>query len=105
MRDDAVGRAAMNLEEGTTMPGCPTITLNGVTQEVWDCLKAEARRIGVPVPANGSGTASAQGATAEYQWDAASGTLSITFTQIPQWIDCGSIEQRLRQAVRSCGGG
>jgi hypothetical protein len=87
------------------MPGCPTITLPGVTQEVWDCLKAEARRIGVPVPGNGSGTASAQGATAEYRWDAETGTLTVTFTQIPPWIDCSSIEQRLRMAVHNCGGG
>jgi YD repeat-containing protein len=87
-----------------TMPGCPTITLNGVTQQVWDRMLAEARRSGVPVPADGSGTVSAQGATAEYAWDAASATLTVTFTWKPTWIECASIEQQLRQAVRACGG-
>ncbi|HEU4557654.1 MAG TPA: hypothetical protein VFS20_07380 [Longimicrobium sp.] len=86
------------------MPGCPPITINGVTQQVWDCLKGEARRIGVPVPTGNSGSASAQGATAEYEWDEANGTLSVTFTQLPQWIDCGTVEMRIRQAVRFCGG-
>jgi hypothetical protein len=47
---------------------------------------------------------SAQGASAEYRWDQASGTLEITFTQIPQWIDCASIAARLREVVRNCGG-
>lgn len=86
------------------MPGCPTITLPGVTPQVWDCLKGEARRIGVPVPHDGSGTVSAQGASAEYRWDEAGGTLEITFTQVPQWIECGSIAARLREVVRTCGG-
>ena len=87
------------------MPPCPTITLHGVTQDVWDCLKAEARRIGVPVPTSESGSASAQGASARYEWNPQSGTLTVTFTEIPAWIDCSSIEQRLRMAVHNCGGG
>ncbi len=87
------------------MPGCPTIFMNGVTQDVWDCLKAEARRIGVPVPTDGSGTVSAQGAIAKYEWDEAAGRLSVTFTELPGWIDCGTVEARIRQAVRGCGGG
>jgi len=85
------------------MPGCPTIFMNGVTQAVWECLKGEARRIGVPVPADASGTVSAQGAMARYEWDEASGRLSVTFTQLPPWVDCGSVEMRIRAAARSCG--
>jgi hypothetical protein len=81
------------------------MSFTGVTQEVWDRLKAEARRIGVPIPNGDSGTASAQGAAAEFSHDAAAGTLTITFTQLPGWIDCASIAVRLREVVRSCGGG
>jgi hypothetical protein len=86
------------------MPGCPTITLQGVTRTAWDSLKAEARRMGVTVPADGDGSASAHGASAGYRWDEASGTLEITLAELPQWIDCGSVERRLREAVRACGG-
>lgn len=87
------------------MPGCPTIFMNGVTHAAWECLKGEARRIGVPTQeVDASGTISAQGATAKYEWDAASGRLSVTFTQLPQWIDCGTVEARIRAVVRGCGG-
>ncbi|HET7234789.1 MAG TPA: hypothetical protein VFJ16_32545 [Longimicrobium sp.] len=84
------------------MPGCPTIILPGVTPQVWECLKAQARRFGLPVPENGSGTVTAQGASAEYRWDEDTGTLEITFAELPQWVDCASVAVRLREAVRSC---
>ena len=86
------------------MPGCPTFSFGNVTGEVWTCLLGEARRLGVPVPQDASGTVSAQGATVEWRWDEAAATLSVTFTQIPPWIDCGTIQSRLSQAVRACGG-
>jgi len=86
------------------MPGCPTIHLTGVSPQVWERLKGEARRIGVPVPTADSGSATAQGAHAEYRWDAAAQTLDVTFTELPQWIDCASVERRLREAVRASGG-
>ena len=86
------------------MPGCPTITLQGVTRTAWDGLKAEARRIGVSLPADDAGSVAAHGAGAGYRWSEATATLEVTFTDLPQWIDCGSVERRLRDAVRACGG-
>lgn len=84
---------------------CPTMTFGGVTAEVWECLKAEARRQGLPVPTDHSGFASAHGAEADFRWDSGRSVLTITVTKKPDWIDCAQIDRRLRDAVRVCGGG
>lgn len=86
------------------MAGCETMTFQGVTEAVWSCLRQQAKSMGIPVPEGGSGTASAQGASAEFRWNPASGSLSVTFTSLPPWVSCTEVEQRLRAAVRSCGG-
>lgn len=86
------------------MAGCAPISFNGVTPQVWDRLRAEARRMCVEVPDAPRGSVSAQGALARYQRDLDAGTLTVTFTQVPIWIDCASVVQRLRDAVRACGG-
>lgn len=82
---------------------CPTITLSGVTAEVWGCLRAQATRIGVVLPAGDSGAIRHADADADFAWDPASGTLSVTFTRTPAWIGCAMLESRLRQAAASCG--
>ncbi|HKP75024.1 MAG TPA: hypothetical protein VJT67_05740 [Longimicrobiaceae bacterium] len=83
------------------MPSCPPITFEGVTPEVWDCLKSRARGIGIPLDENGS--ASAQGVTVEYERDAAANSLTVTITSMPQGGDCGAAERKLRDAAGVCG--
>jgi len=84
------------------MPGCPPITFNGVTQEAWDCLKSRALGVGVAIDGD-SGSGSAQGLTVEVRRDAQANTLTVTVTEAPEGAPCGAIEQKLRDAVRSCG--
>jgi len=84
------------------MPGCPPFTLTGVTPEVWDCLTARARGVGIPVTGD-SGTATAQGVTADWRRDAEASTLTVTVTQMPGWTECATIQAMLREVVRACG--
>jgi hypothetical protein len=83
---------------------CPTMTLEGITQREWDCLRGEARRRGIPFPEGNDGGVSAHGASADYRWTPDTGRLTVTFTRKPGWIDCPTIERELRQAVKVCGG-
>ena len=82
---------------------CPPIVLNGVTSEVWECLRAQAGRMGIAMPAGDRGTVGHADADADFVRDAATGTLIVTFTRTPVWIACGAIEARIRQAAATCG--
>lgn len=82
---------------------CPALTLTGVTREVWTCLRQRAAGLGVTLPAGDSGSVRHPDADADYAWDEAAGTLSVTFTRTPTWIGCGAIESRVRQAAAGCG--
>ncbi|HEX2204425.1 MAG TPA: hypothetical protein VHG91_14035 [Longimicrobium sp.] len=84
---------------------CPTMTFEGVDRDVWDCLRGAARsRIGIDLPDRPSGTASEHGATVDWVWSEGDGTLELTVRQKPDFIDCATIDESFRQAVRSCGG-
>lgn len=84
---------------------CPTITLGGITAEVWECLRGRAAAMGINFPPGAAGTVNHPEGDADYAWDEASGTLAVTFTRTPSWIKCGDIEARMRQAATACGAG
>jgi len=84
------------------MTGCPPITLTGVTDAAWQCLRNRALAVGIRV-AGDSGSASAQGASVEYHRDPETHTLTVTITQLPGWADCAMVTTRLREAAAGCG--
>lgn len=83
--------------------GCPTVTLTGITAEVWNCCRREARRLGVNFPDDDSGTAWHPDADADYVWNREDGTLAVTFRRVPSNVRCEMIETRLREGARLCG--
>lgn len=84
------------------MPGFSPITFSGVTDEVWACLKARAKGIGVTLPGD-AGSVSKQGITVEYRRDPRAEMLTIAITQLPPWIDCATAAARVREAAAGCG--
>lgn len=82
---------------------CPTITLTGITTEVWDCCRREARRMGVAFPEGDAGSVRHPEAEADFAWDSVSATLQVTFTRTPSYIRCEMLESRLREGARMCG--
>ncbi len=83
---------------------CPTMSFSGVSREVYDCLMQQAASMGLPTPQGPSGRVAFMSVEAEYRWDEGEGTLAITVTRSPEWLDCGMVESRVRQAIRGCGG-
>lgn len=79
---------------------CPRITLNGVTAEVWSCLRGRAASLGISLP---PGTVHHPEGDADYAWDEITRTLAVTFTRTPSWISCNDIEARVRHAAAGCG--
>lgn len=82
---------------------CPTITLNGITAEVWQCLRQRAMSLGINFPPGDAGTVSHPEGDADYTWDQITSSLRVTFTRSPAWISCGDIEARMRLAAATCG--
>ncbi|HEY0020958.1 MAG TPA: hypothetical protein VGC13_31945 [Longimicrobium sp.] len=82
---------------------CPTFTLTGVTPPVWECVRRRAAEMGVPVPPGDRGSVHHTLADADYVWDPAAATLSITFTRSPKWIGCGAMAARVRKVAAGCG--
>ncbi|HEX8391465.1 MAG TPA: hypothetical protein VF665_03825 [Longimicrobium sp.] len=82
---------------------CPAITLTGITAEVWECCRREARRLGVTFPDTDTGSVHHADADADYTWNRNDGTLQVTFTRTPSYIRCEMIEMRLREGARLCG--
>ena len=83
---------------------CPTMTFNGVTPDVWTCLRQRASSLGVTLPPGNSGTVSHLDATLDYAWDPTAQTLSITITHLPPFIiECDGAMSYVRQAATACG--
>lgn len=82
---------------------CPTVTLPGITAEVWECCRREARRLGIEFPEGDSGTARHADADADFAWNRETGELRVTFTRTPSYVRCEMIEARLREGARLCG--
>ena len=82
---------------------CPTITLNGITADVWECLRGRAASMGINLPPGDAGTVHHPEADADYALDGMTDTLRVTFTRTPSWISCGDIEARIRLAAATCG--
>ncbi|HEX2080709.1 MAG TPA: hypothetical protein VHG08_23595 [Longimicrobium sp.] len=82
---------------------CPTITLSGIDQAVWECIRQRASSSGISIPPGDSGTINTPEAEVEYAWDAAGESLAVTVVRKPAWIACELIESRVRQAAAGCG--
>jgi hypothetical protein len=82
---------------------CPTITLTGVTAQVWECVRRRVEGLGVAVPPADRGSVHHKLVDADYAWDPAAATLSIVFTRSPRWIGCGALAGRVRKAAAGCG--
>jgi hypothetical protein len=82
---------------------CPTMSFNGITREVYDCLVKQAGTMGFPAPQSPSGRVAYHSVEADYRWEESEGTLEITITRAPDWLDCSMVESRVRQAMRACG--
>lgn len=84
---------------------CPRITLDGVTAEIWQGLRARAASMGISFPPGDAGTVHHPEADADYAWDGITNTLAVTFTRTPSWISCNDIEARIRHAAAAFGAG
>jgi len=82
---------------------CPTFTLTGVTEPVWECVRKRVEALGVTVPPEDRGSVHHKLVDADYAWNSAAATLSITFTRSPKWIGCGALAARVRKAAAGCG--
>ena len=82
---------------------CPTFTLTGVTETVWECVRKRVEALGVAVPPEDRGSVHHKLVDVDYAWDPAAATLSITFTRSPRWIGCGALAARVRKAAAACG--
>jgi hypothetical protein len=80
------------------MGPCASQTFNNITPDQWQALQAKAAANNIPI--NGSsGTATQQGFTFTWQYDAASGTLTIQCLDHPFWAPCGTINSRVHDLV------
>lgn len=84
---------------------CPTMTITGVTRDVWDCLLQRASGMGITVPPGERGSIRHPDADADYAWEEDTGMLTVTVTRRPAWIGCDRAEARICEAVRGCGAG
>jgi hypothetical protein len=82
---------------------CPSITFNGVSQEVIDCLKAKLTLQGITGLQNNSGTLSGHGVTVDYLFDSVKETLTIVVQKKPWIISCGHVTGAIHDALVTCG--
>lgn len=87
---------------GVDQVACPEITLDGIDQELYAKLLAEATQAGAVF--SGS-TASLHGADFDWNYDADAQTLHATCTKKPFYIGCGIIEQTIHDLVDKAKGG
>lgn len=85
------------------MGACPRITLTGVADDVWQCLRERAASLGINLPPGDAGTVHHLLGDADYAWDGVTRTLAVTFTRKPDWISCNDIEARIRLEAAHCG--
>jgi hypothetical protein len=80
---------------------CPTLTYDGITVSTWLAIKARIVDEGYAVTPAASGTASADGFTISWAYDAPSGTLRITCEDSPWLVSCDMINGEIDRLVKS----
>lgn len=83
--------------------GCNPVTYHNVTPNVFICMKSKLAAAGIPVPPGNEGDMQGQGVKAHFSWDGAS-TLTITITDKPWIVSCGTVIGKIQDFVHSCGG-
>jgi len=86
--------------------GCPPVVFNNVDANAWNCLKQKgtdyATTHSYPLPAlNDAGSINHMGFAAQWAYDPAAKTLTITCTQHPFLIGCGTINGQIQSGIAS----
>ncbi|MDR7666917.1 hypothetical protein RG963_14240 [Methanosarcina sp. Z-7115] len=81
--------------------GCESVTYSGVTPDRFECMNQGLQEYGIYVPSGESGELSGNGIAADFEWDGES-ILTITVTEKPFFVGCGTIHDRIRQFAQEC---
>lgn len=84
------------------MGGCDSVTYNNVTQDVLNCLRKRLDKAGIKIPAGNEGEIEGYGVKGHFKWDGAS-KLTLTITDKPLIIPCGTIMDKINDALHGCG--
>jgi len=82
---------------------CGPVAYSGVTPDIFECMKQDLLDYGIYVPPGQSGELSGNGITANFQWDGES-RLTITVTDKPFFVSCGTVTDEIRQFAQNCQG-
>ena len=85
------------------MGGCDSVTYHNVTQNVFNCLKKKLENAGIKVPAGNEGEIEGYGVKGNFKWDGTA-NITVTVTDKPLILPCGTIMGILNDAVHACGG-
>jgi hypothetical protein len=81
--------------------GCGPVTYSGITPDRFECMKQDLQDYGIYVPPGESGELYGNGIAAGFEWDRES-KLTITVTEKPFFVGCGTITDRIRQFAQVC---
>jgi len=66
-------------------------------------MKQKLKEAGIPVPPENEGDMEGHGVKVHFKWDG-SANLTITITDKPWYVSCGTIIGQIHAFVQSCGG-
>lgn len=75
---------------------CEPIILNDITPKLFDDIKGKLSSFGVNLPEGPRGSVDKMGFKANFEWEEATATLTITILDKPFYITCSMIEERIR---------
>ena len=85
------------------MGGCDTVTFRSVTPEVFECMKNKLAEKGINVPPGNEGEMEGFGVKGHFKWDGTD-NLTLTITDKPFFIPCGTVLGQIKEFVHNCGG-
>lgn len=83
------------------MSQCAAQVFDGVSPEQFACLQGKASEQGIQM-AGDQGSASKDGITVTWDYEADSQTLTIQCTASPFYLSCGTINSTIHNFVDSC---
>lgn len=83
------------------MSACAMLSYNNVTQAAWNCGIQTAAQYGVTITTP-SGSATVNGFTIAWNYNAAQQTLTLQCTDSPFWAPCSTINSHINDAVEQC---
>lgn len=87
--------------ERLTMSACEQQVFSGVGSAQFARVIEKARVQGIDIPGN-TGSASSNGVTIAWSYDADSGNLTVQCTDAPFFIGCDAINSAIRNFVGDC---